>query len=140
MQFDLIYNVAGEDLLANVPDETSCDTNLARVTIRRDTGGGSYRLAVASNGGALPEAHSQSNPYTRSVAGQIQKTENWIVVLEKAVIHLRGSSTELRCSFAIVNSTLPAEEADAFIEMAGNIVRVALNFLLNVELPPAELG
>lgn len=140
MQFDLIYNVAGEAILANVSDETSCDTDLARVTLRREACGGFLRLAIASKGETLPEVQAQSNPTAARVARQIRETEDWIAVLEKANIHLRGSSTELRCSVVIDDAALQGEETNPLIQMANIIVSAGLNSLLGVKLPQAVLG
>jgi hypothetical protein len=140
MQFNLIYNVAGEGLLASVSDEVPCDTEFARVSLRRETCMGSLRLAVASKGETLPEVQAQSNPRATSVARQIRKTEDWIAALERADIHLRGSSAELRCSVVIDDTAPQVEEDNALIQAASILVGAALNSLLGVKLPPPELG
>src|SRR4051794_19678670 len=123
MQQDLIYRVNGEEILAKVSDGASCVTQFARVTLHREACEESVRLTVASTGELLPEAQAQSNTVAERVARQNQKTEDWVAVLERAHIHLQGSSTELRCSVVIDDSVLPKEESacDGLFAMACNI-------------------
>ncbi len=136
METILIYDIAGEDLLAALPDEARCDTDLARVTLLREAGGDSYRLTIVPRGEALPEEQARQNEVAARVARRIQETEERIRVLEGGDIRLRGTATELRCSIMFDDAALQAGEADAVIDTASIVIGKALNFLLKVTLPP----
>jgi hypothetical protein len=110
MQFSIVYNVSGEELLARIPGDVHCHTDIADVTMRRESDG-SFRLIVAPKGEALPEPQAQANRFAANAAVAIQSSEEHIAILARSSIVLRGSSTELRCSVV-------AEEIDAAMKRA----------------------
>src|SRR4051812_4971317 len=101
MRWDILYEVAGDAFLAQLPPETSRETPFGRVTLHHEAGEDPVRLVVTPNASPLPAAQGQPTPAAESAAGQIRETDDWVAVVEMADVHLRGTPTELRCSITI---------------------------------------
>jgi len=119
MEFSIVYRISGEELLAGIPGDVHCHTDIADVTMRREPDG-SFCLLVAPRAEILPEPEAQANRFAANAARAIQSSEEHLAIVARSRISLRGSSTELRCP--VVTEEIDASMENAIAHTVGMIV------------------